>query len=109
MALGANAFGREPELIAERPGECLVRPVARLERHRQDVGGTGGERLRGFGQAAAAHVAHRRMAGHRAEGPRHVEAGDAAGVRDLLERDVAREVAFDEPERFSDGIHTSLA
>ena len=79
MALGANGFGGEPELIAERPGECLVRPVARLERHRQDVGRAGRERLGGLGQAAAAHIAHRRMSGHRAEGPRHVEARDAAG------------------------------
>ena len=36
-ALAANRFGRQPELLAERPGECLVRAVSGIERHRQDV------------------------------------------------------------------------
>jgi len=40
----AERLRREVELLAVRPAECLARAVARFQRHRQDVAGTGRER-----------------------------------------------------------------
>jgi hypothetical protein len=48
------------------------------------------------------------MTGRLAEGPAEVVAGDAADACDIFKRDVARKVAFDKPERFSDRVHASL-
>jgi hypothetical protein len=107
-ALGANRFGRQAELVAKRAGECFVRPIARIERHGQDIGGAGRERFRRFAQAAPAHIAHHRMLGCRAERAREMVARHAADGRDRLERHLARKVAFDKPQRLADRIHASL-
>ena len=74
MALRANRFGRQAELIAERTGERLVRTIAGVERDGQDVRRAGHEMSRGLGQAAAAHIAHHRLTGRHAERAQQVVA-----------------------------------
>jgi hypothetical protein len=109
VALGAHRFGRLPELVAERPRECLVGAVTRVERDRQDVGRAVAQRLGGLARPAAAHVAHHRAAGRLAERARHVVARHARGRGDLAERDVVGEMTFDVPERLSDRVHCRLS
>ena len=88
LALAAQLFGRQPELVAERPGECFVGAIARLQRDRQDVGRAVGKGARRFAQPPAAQIAHDGTVQHLAEGARHVEPRDAAGCGDVVERNV---------------------
>jgi hypothetical protein len=41
------------------------------------------------------------------KGPRHVVSGHASDGCDVIEADVQLEMAFNEPERFVDGIHAT--
>ena len=104
---GADRFGRDAEMVAERAGECFVRAVIRIQRDLEDVGRAARERARRLGEAAGAHIAHHRKPGRGGERPHHVEARDAGDGRDLVERQRLGEMAFDEPERLLGGIHGS--
>ena len=46
----ANRFGRDAEMIAKRAGEGFVRAVVRLQRQREDIRRTIGERARRFAE-----------------------------------------------------------
>src|ERR1700729_2511556 len=90
-----SASGGEPELLAKRARECLVRAVSRFERYRQNIRCTACQTPRRFGQAPCPNVAHHRAACCRFEGARQVVARYAAGARDVVERQLVRIVAFD--------------
>ena len=106
MALRANSLRRHAELLAERPRECLVRAVARLERHTENVRRTVGKGPRGFGQAPAAQVAHDRLTQRAMEDAREVIARHPGDTRDVVETYALAEMTLDEPKRLVDGIHS---
>jgi len=105
LALAANLFRREPELVAERARERLVRAVAGIERDGENVRRAVAKLPSRFAQAPRAHVAHERVAGDRVERAGQVIRGNAALRRDRLERNRFAQVAFDEPERFLHRVH----
>ena len=62
MALRANRFGGDSELVAERSGESFVGAIAEIQSDGQDVGATISKHARCLAQSPAAHVAHRGLA-----------------------------------------------
>src|SRR5436190_2829685 len=98
-------FGRDPEMFAERAGECLVRAVVRVQRQLQDIGRTVDKRARRLAEAAGKHIAHHRQPGRGGERPDHVEARDSSDPSDLVEAQVASEMALNKPERLLGRIH----
>ena len=40
---GADRFGRDAEMVAERAGESFVRAVVRIQREAENIGRTGGQ------------------------------------------------------------------
>ena len=57
---GANHFGRDAEMVAERAGERFVRAVIRIQRDLENIGRTGRERARRLAEPAGTHIAHHR-------------------------------------------------
>ena len=82
-----------------------MRPVARIERDRENVGCAIGKLLRGLAQAAGADVTHQGIARDRGEGPGQVVGGDLAAYRDVIERDRLAQAAFDQPDCFLSWVH----
>jgi hypothetical protein len=105
MALAAHQLRRQAELVAEGAGEGLVRAVAGVQRHRQDVASAGGQLAGRLGQSAAADRAHHRPAGGHAEQPAQMEPRHAGGLGDRVERDLRPELVLDEPNRPLDRRH----
>jgi len=101
----ANRFGRDPEMVAKRAGECFVRAVVRIQRHVEDIRRTVGERAGRLGEAPGTHVAHDRKPGRGCKRAHHVEARDAGDISDLVEGQFLGEMAFDKPERPLGWIH----
>ena len=102
---GADGFGRNAEMVAERAGEGFVGAVVRIQREAENVGRTGGQFARRLAEPAGTHIAHDRKSRGRRERPHHVEARDAADRGDLIERQRPGEMAFDVPERLLGWIH----
>ena len=98
-------FGRDPEVLAERAGERFVRAVFRIQRDMQDVGRAGCQRPRRLGEATGTHITHDRQTGSGRKRPHQVEARDAGNAGDLVERQIAGEMAFDIPQRFLGRVH----
>src|SRR5215467_9963870 len=103
-----DGFGRDPEMVPERAGECFVRAVIRIQRERENIGRAGCERARGFREATGAHVTHHRKAGRRSKGAHHVETRHTGDARNLVEGQSRRKMAFDVPERLLRGIHGGI-
>ena len=106
---GADRFGRHAKMVAERAGECFVRAVVRIQRQREDIGRAGGERTRRLAEPAGPHIAHHRQSGCRGKRPDHVKARDTGDAGDLVQRQGAGEMAFDEPERLLGRIHGTMS
>ncbi len=108
MALRADGFGSPAELVAEGTGKGLVRTIAGIESHGQDIRRPGRKPPGRLGQAAAAQIADDRAAGRRAENPHELVARDARELCDRLQRNILGELALDEPERLADRVHESV-
>ena len=104
----SNFRRRHAELLAERPRECLVRVVARIDGHAEDVARTVRQSLRRLRKSAAAHIAHHRQPGRGAECTQQVMPGHAGARCDVRQRNIQPEMALDVPERFFDRAHGSL-
>ncbi len=57
---GANDFGSDSEVIAERTRECLVRAVSVIQGNRQDVSGAVRQRTRRLRESSTPDIAHDR-------------------------------------------------
>jgi hypothetical protein len=101
----AHLTGCHAELLAKRSRERFVRPIADPDGEVEDVALAVGERAGGLGQAAMPHVTHDRVPGGVAERLEEVEAGHSRLAGDLLEPDLAFEVAFDVPDGFVHECH----
>ena len=105
MRRAADRFGRDPEMVAERAGECFVRAVIRIQRDAEDIGSAICERARGLAETAGTHIAHDRQPRRGGKRPHHVETRDSADGRDLIESQRIGKMAFDKPERLLGRIH----
>jgi len=99
LAMAADLFRGETELVAESARERLVRAVARVESDAENVRCAVAKLPGRLAQAPRAHVAHERMAGDCVERAGQMILRDAALRRHGLERDRLAQVAFDEPKR----------
>jgi hypothetical protein len=76
----------QAEVLAECARECFVRAVSGVERDRQDVPRPGDERPGGLAQTASADIRRERRANGEPEGAGEMEAGDADGISNRVER-----------------------
>src|SRR5665213_2252396 len=106
---GADRFGRYPEMIAERAGECFVRAVIRIHRQFENVRCAADKRTRRLGETPGAHITHDRQPRRGGEGPHHVKTRDPGNASDLVEGQRLGEMAFDKPERFLGRIHHRIS
>src|SRR5436853_3177652 len=105
----ADRFGRDPEMVAERAGECFVRAVIRIQCQRENIRCAARERACRLGQAPRAHITHHRKSGRSAKRPHQMEARDTGDAGDLVERQRTGEMTFDKPERLLGRIHWTAA
>src|SRR5579871_5119196 len=92
-------------MVAERAGERFVGAVIRVQRNNENIWRAGRKRPRRLGQTARPHITHDGKAGRGGKGANHVKARHAGHAGNFVQRQVAGQMAFDEPERFLGGIH----
>ena len=95
----AHLFGRLTELLAKRPGECLMRAITEIERYREDVRRSGGEAACCLAEAPRLEVLHHRPAGRSGERICKVRSGNTAGSCDAVQAKRLFRIALHHPER----------
>jgi hypothetical protein len=101
----AKFVGSDLELLAEGAGECLMRAIAGVERHAENVRRPFGQHPGRLGQAAAADVGRDGIAGGEGKDARQVRTRNAGVRRHLIQRQRIPKSGLDHPDGLGDGGH----